>query len=310
MLRLQSLHHVGFQVRDLAASERFAVDFGLHVAARDERRIYLRGAGTDAYHVILEAGERNAFLGAAFAVGSRSELDKAIAEHGATPIRELSGPGGGVAVTLRDAEDLPWHLVAGVASVAPQPLRESLQVNTGAAKERRGATQHKPALGPPQLLKLGHIGVFVNDFARQSHWLQMVLGLLPSDVLYAGAPDHGIGGFFRLNRGDEWVDHHILAVFAMGRADCHHVSFEVQDSEAQFVAHRWLLKQGWAPVWGVGRHPLGSHVFDVWRDPSGYRFETYSDTDLCNASQRVQLHDVKDAQMDLWSNERPDRYFQ
>jgi hypothetical protein len=73
----------------------------------------------------------------------------------------------------------------------------------------------------------------------------------------------------------------VLAVFAMGRADCHHVSFEVQDSEAH-----------------------------VWRDPSGYRFETYSDTDLCDASQPAELHDVKDAQMDLWSNETPDRYFQ
>ena len=184
-----------------------------------------------------------------------------------------------------------------------------MTVNTGAAKQRRGMTQHKPALGPPQLLKLGHVGIFVSDFARQSQWFQSVLGLLPSDVLYAGAPDHRIGGFFRLDRGDEWVDHHTLAVFAMGRPDCHHVSFEVQDSEAQFLGHRWLSKQGWEPVWGVGRHPLGSHVFDVWRDPSGYRFETYSDTDLCNAAQPVQLHDVKDAQMDLWSNESPEKYF-
>jgi catechol 2,3-dioxygenase-like lactoylglutathione lyase family enzyme len=310
VLRLQSLHHVRFRARDPAASERFAVDFGLQLAARDESRIYLRGAGSDAYNVVIESGERDAFLGAAFMVESRSDLVKAVAEHGAAPIRELKGPGGGLAVTLTDPEGLHWHLVAGVAPVASQPLREPLRVNTAALKERRGTTQYKPALGPPQLLKLGHIGVFVKDFAQQSHWLQTVLGLLPSDILYAGAPDHGIGGFFRLNRGDEWVDHHTLAVFAMGRADCHHVSFEVQDSEAQFLAHRWLLKRGWTPVWGVGRHPLGSHVFDVWRDPSGYRFETYSDTDLCTASQPAQRHDVKDAQMDLWSNEPPDRYFQ
>jgi len=310
MLHLRSLHHVVFQVQDRAAGERFAVDFGLQIAASDERRTYLRGAGADPYHVVLESDEHNAFLGAAVVVESEQDLQRAVADHGASAIRDLQGPGGGRAVTLVDPEGLQWHLVCEIAPAVAQPLRESLRVNTGAAKHRRGITQHKPALGPPQLLKLGHIGIFVQDFARQSRWLRDVLGLLPSDVLYAGTPDHGIGGFFRLDRGDEWVDHHILAVFAMGRSDCHHVSFEVQDSEAQFLAHRWMSKQGWQPVWGVGRHPLGSHVFDVWRAPSGYRFETYSDTDLCNASQPMQLHDVKDAQMDLWSNERPDRYFQ
>ncbi|MBL8266041.1 VOC family protein [Steroidobacter sp.] len=309
MLRLTGLHHVNFAVRDLGSSERFAIDFGLQVAARTEHSVFLRGAGNGAYLLRLEASDRDAFLGAAWSVADANELQRAVAEYGATNLSELAGPGGGHAVTLTDPEGLPWHLVADIAPTIAQPLRESLRINTGAAKDRRGVTQLKPPLGPPQLLKLGHIGIFIQDFARQSQWLQNVLGLLPSDVLYAGSPDHGIGGFFRLNRGAEWVDHHALAVFAMGKADCHHISFEVQDSEAQFVAHRWLSKQGWEPVWGVGRHPLGSHVFDVWRAPCGYRFETYSDTDLCTAAEPMHLHDVKHAQMDLWSNEQPDRYF-
>ena len=102
MLHLEALHHVIFEVQDRAASERFAQDFGLHVAARDERRTYLRGAGPDAYQVVLESSERNAFLGAAFRVDARSDLERAVDELGASAIRELSGPGGGRAVTLMD----------------------------------------------------------------------------------------------------------------------------------------------------------------------------------------------------------------
>ena len=146
-----------------------------------------------------------------------------------------------------------------------------MHVNTGAAKDRRGVTQHKPPLGPPQLLKLGHIGIFVNDFARQSLWFETVLGLLPSDILYAGTPDHGIGGFFRLNRGADWVDHHTLAVFGMDRSDCHHVSFEVQDLKRSSWRIAGCRSRVGSRSGALGRHPLGSHVFDVWRDPSGYR---------------------------------------
>lgn len=309
MLKLKALHHVRFQVTDLDATERFATDFGLSLAARDGNTIYMRGAGSDAYSYVAETGPQNSFGGIAFVVESAAELVRAVDDYGATPIRELKSPGGGLMTTLTDPEGLQWHLIANIESVEPKSLRPSLQVNTGAAKERRGATQHKPAVGPPQLLKLGHVGIFVKDFGKASRWFQDVPGLLPSDVLYAGSRENCIGGFYRLNRGDEWVDHHTLAVFGMGRSDCHHISFEVQDSEAQFLAHRWLLQRGWEPIWGVGRHPLGSHVFDVWRDPAGYRFETYSDTDLCNASQPPGLHSIEGAQMDLWSNEHPEKYF-
>lgn len=93
------------------------------------------------------------------------------------------------------------------------------------------------------------------------------------------------------------------------RPGLHHMSFEVQDIEQQMVAHRHLRKQGHQPVWGVGRHPLGSHVFDLWKDPNGLRFETYSDTDLCNDQRPTGDHDVAHSEMDLWSNESAEPYF-
>ena len=59
----------------------------------------------------------------------------------------------------------------------------------------------------------------------------------------------------------------------------------------------------------VGRHPHGSHVFDVWRSPDDARFETFSDTDLFQASDGTNLHDISTVIMDEWLDDGPERYF-
>lgn len=44
----------------------------------------------------------------------------------------------------------------------------------------------------------------------------------------------------------------------------HHSSFEVHDFDAQALGHQWLKKEGYELAWGVGRHVLGSQIFDYW----------------------------------------------
>jgi hypothetical protein len=83
----------------------------------------------------------------------------------------------------------------------------------------------------------------------------------------------------------------------------------VQDYESQFVAHRWLLSKGWESNWGVGRHPLGCHVFDTWFGPNRYRFETFSDTDLLNQDHETGHYDISKHELDMWSDKPPDSYF-
>ncbi len=39
---------------------------------------------------------------------------------------------------------------------------------------------------------------------------------------------------------------------------------------------RWLAKKEYKSVWGVGRHVLGSQIFDYWWDPTGYMVEVSS----------------------------------
>lgn len=40
---------------------------------------------------------------------------------------------------------------------------------------------------------------------------------------------------------------------------------------------QWLKSKGYKASWGVGRHILGSQVFDYWYMPDDFMIEHYSD---------------------------------
>jgi hypothetical protein len=75
---------------------------------------------------------------------------------------------------------------------------------------------------------------------------------------------------FFLGAGPEAVPPHV-----------HHSSFEVNDFDTQCLGHDFLLGRGWTNCWGVGRHVLGSQIFDYWcvLAPS-QSFSRYSDADI------------------------------
>ncbi|MFC6908882.1 hypothetical protein ACFQGS_21715 [Novosphingobium lubricantis] len=50
------------------------------------------------------------------------------------------------------------------------------------------------------------------------------------------------------------------------------------------VGHDYLADAGHTPFWGVGRHVLGSQVFDYWLDPNGFELEHWTDGDQLKAS--------------------------
>ena len=109
-------------------------------------------------------------------------------------------------------------------------------------------------------------------------------GFIGSDDVYAGAKDNIIGSFNRCDRGDEYVDHHTLFCVLNERAGLNHMSFEVPDVDAVFMDHEYLARLGkYEHMWGVGRHLLGSQVYDYWCDPWGRVHERWADTDRLNA---------------------------
>ena len=307
MIRLKSIHHVRVRVPDVDASERFAVDFGLTVARRDKGRVFLRGTGVDAYSYVAETGPNTELAGVAFVVESPQDLERAIADHGATPLRQLDGPGGGQAVTIHDLDGNPIDLTFGIAEVEPLPMRSDIRYNSGLEKIRRGQRQNMPDPGPAQIMRLGHIGLFVTDYRRSLAWYRDTLGLILSDGVQMGPEQKDLVGFLRMNQGEEWVDHHCIGLFAGAKPGVQHLSFEVLDFEAQALAHGWMVKRGWEPLWGMGRHEMGSHLFDIWWEPNDLRFETFTDTDLCTETTPGMVVQASDA-LTRWGPAMPAEY--
>jgi catechol 2,3-dioxygenase-like lactoylglutathione lyase family enzyme len=309
-MRLRGLHHVRFTARDLGRLEAFANDFGLVTEHRTSDLLMMRTRGGDSCSYVASKGESDAFLGLAFEVDERSSLVEAVADLDATPIASLALPGGGESVSLRDPDGNEVLLVHGSQRRSAEEAYPELLINTPFKKLRFGHNQYPRERGPARLWRLGHIGLFVKSFAASAAWYSDKLGLIGSDIYHIpGQPRAQIVGFFRLDRGDDYVDHHVVALMQDERGGCHHISFETQDYEAQNRTHRYLRSKEYEPIWGVGRHPHGSHVFDVWRSPDGARFETFSDTDLFRADDGTKVHDISSVVMDEWSDDRPDRYF-
>ena len=309
-MKLKGLHHVRFQVRDLDQLEAFAHDFGLVTAQRTGERLVLRTSGGDQCAYVAVKGDTDSLIGLAFEVDDRASLDEAVASLGASPVSQLDLPGGGDCVSLTDPDGNQVLLVHGATRRAPDDPYPELIINTPFAKQRFGRNQLPRERGPARLWRLGHIGLFVKSFAQTSAWYAEKLGLIGSDIYHIpGQPQAKIVGFLRIDRGDEYVDHHVVALMEDERGGCHHISFETQDFEAQQRTHRYLGSKDYEPIWGVGRHPHGSHVFDVWRSPDGARFETFSDTDLFRAEDGTNFHDISTIVMDEWTDDSPARYF-
>jgi hypothetical protein len=91
-----------------------------------------------------------------------------------------------------------------------------------------------------------------------------------------------VAAFMRCDRGAEYVDHHTVLAVGAGMVDLNHVSFEVQDLDDVMTGHEHLAARGYEHRWGIGRHVLGSQIYDYWRDPWGRIHEFWTDGDLFN----------------------------
>ena len=154
------------------------------------------------------------------------------------------------------------------------------------------------------MIRLGHIVLEVADYQATCAWYTQHLGLIPSDVqvLPDGSP---VVAFMRLDLGETPADHHTLAL-AQGFMPLYsHSAYEVVDADAVGMGQRVLREKGWAHAWGIGRHILGSQIFDYWEDPWGDKHEHYCDGDLFTADQPMGVHPVSREAMSQWGEPMP-----
>jgi catechol 2,3-dioxygenase-like lactoylglutathione lyase family enzyme len=309
MAKAQDILYVAHRVPDLDRMETFLTDFGMVKVERTADRMFMRGAGTRPFIHMTEKGEPG-FVACGFAVSSMEELEAAAGKNGASGIEDIDGPGGGKRVRLRGPDGFRIDLCHGAGTVPELPMRDPLVLNYARGKNRFGDLQ-RPAREPARVNKIGHCVWKVSDADKAIAWFRENLGMLVSDRMYV--PDdekQTMGSFLRLDRGPNWTDHHtILCLHSPGDVKIHHVSFEVQDYDAVQIGGQWLQERGWRREWGIGRHILGSQVFDYWRDPWGHMFEHYADGDLLTATAKTGNHPGVPEMLYQWGPQVSETFF-
>ena len=60
-------------------------------------------------------------------------------------------------------------------------------------------------------------------------------------------------------------------------------------------------------IWGIGRHILGSQIFDYWFDPYDFRVEHWTDGDLLNAATPAGTFPASEALNVQWGSDASSR---
>jgi len=311
-VKLVKASHMRYQHADMETITTFMLDFGMNIAKQTEDKIWFAGYGPDQYVYVAEKGSEDKYLGGVFLVESEVDLEIATKIPGAGKIETLDdAPGGGKRITIMDPEGFPVNLTWGQHPISTERKHpENLIYNSVANKPRINQFQRFKE-GPAGVHKLGHFGLCVQDFDSQCAFYLRYFNLVPSDWLYvpastSPAPEQKtVALFAHIDRGHDYVDHHSFFMSTNPTSHVHHCSFEVHDFDTQLLGHKWLQKKGYRSVWGVGRHILGSQIFDYWWDTSGFMVEHYADGDLINCETPIGRGLAGDESLAVWGPDVP-----
>ena len=300
MIKVQDIAYVRFAAPDLDVMQRFASDFGLVLTDRENDTLYHRGSDPSPYVHVTELGDAG-FRGVAFEAASAEDLAAASKLAGASPVEKLEAPGGGQVVRFTDPDGYQVEIVHGRELLPSLSVPTGKGVNRGSERQRVGSV-HRPPAGPSSVKRLGHAVVRVADFRRSEEWYKSRFGFLSSDEVYLGEPENVITAFLRCDRGDQYADHHSLLCVGIGEPGFDHAAFEVEDVDAVMAGHDHLTNAGYDHHAGIGRHILGSQIFDYWRDPWGHVVEHFTDGDLLNVDYQTGHHDPGTALGTAWGS--------
>ena len=306
-IKVSELAYCRLQVPDLDRQEKFLLDFGLIPTVREAKRRFYRGTDAAPYCYVLEEGPEH-FLGFAFNGKSRQDLDELAARHG-VPVEPIDAPGGGFRVRLKEPNGYDVDVVHGIEPGQPIEIERHV-MNTGADPLRRAGQLFRLKRGEPTPIKrLAHVVLGSPAVRETTDWFHTTLGMISSDEVTAGPAKMLLGSFIRVDNGDDYVDHHSFFVIASPTPGLQHLSFEAQDVDAVLHDHHFLKNLGrYEHMWGIGRHLLGSQIFDYWSDPYGYPHEHWADSDRLNASVPTNTWDARESMITQWGEEPPDRF--
>ena len=290
-IKIEDVAYVRFQAPDLAEMRAFLEEFGLVLVEASETRLLARGGGPAPIVHVTERGAPG-FFGLGLQAATVADLE-VLALQEAIATEPLDLPGGGRRLALSDPDGHRIEVVAGQASAQPlaPPAAEAWNSAHGRSRVRR---TKRVGAGPAHVVRLGHVVLNVSDFRASERWYKERFGFITSDEIQV-SPEFTLGAFLRCDRGETPTDHHTLFLAQSPKGPgFNHAAFEVADFDDLMAGHQHLKDAGRAAAWGVGRHILGSQIFDYWRDPWGHTLEHFTDGDLFTAADDSNVASLRD----------------
>jgi catechol 2,3-dioxygenase-like lactoylglutathione lyase family enzyme len=309
LIKVTDLAYGRLRTPDLDLAEEFLTHFGMAKAERTANALYMRGSDAPHHIHVTEKGEPG-FVGFAYEAASLDDLKRVAKAPGASAVETIDEPGGGKRVRLREPNGYQIEVVYGIKKLKPIPVKRQA-LNMGKESLRRAGELMRLPDGPARVKRIGH-GVMASPKVKETvQWFRDTLGFVCSDDVYVGSKDNIIGSFNRLDRGKEYVDHHVFFCIMNDRAGLNHLSFEVQDIDDVFMGHKYLAQLGkYEHMWGMGRHLLGSQIYDYWADPWGRVHEHWSDTDRLNLKNGSNLISAEEGLISQWGERPPQKFLE
>jgi hypothetical protein len=303
IVKAQDLAFVMFERPDLDLAERFLIDFGLVCIERTASRLVMRAAHDTGPAYVAIQGPKAKFLGLALRVKSRADLDTLSVANAGSPVQPLDLPAGGWHVRLKDPAGFEVWAVADQAPIGAIPVRAPLPMNTPLGRTRINGGI-RPLAGPAKILRPGHCVLGVTEFLANARWYINMFGLIPSDIQTL-EDDTPVLAFLRCDRGSELADHHSVVVSQNVTNSYSHSAYEVTDLDDLATGQEHLLSKKWKHAWGIGRHILGSQIFDYWRDPWKDKVEHFTDGDVFDADAPTGVSPLSAASLYQWGPNVP-----
>jgi catechol 2,3-dioxygenase-like lactoylglutathione lyase family enzyme len=306
-IKVRDIAYGRLRAPDLDAMEEFLTEFGMVRAARTNDALYMRGTDPENFIHVTEKGDP-AFIGFAYSAVSEQDLERISKAPGASGIEHMDEPGGGKRVRLTEPNGYQIEVVWGQKLLDPIPVRYQ-KLNSGPEADNRAGEPMRIHSGASRVKRIGHGVLGSPKVIETVAWFRETLGFVRSDDVYAGERDNIIGSFNRCDQGDAYVDHHVFFCMHNERPGLNHFSFEVHDIDDVFTGHEHLKGVGkYEHIWGLGRHLLGSQVYDYWADPWGRVHEHWADTDRLNVANGGQLISAEEGLTSQWGEGPPEKF--
>ncbi len=293
---------VRFTAPDLSVMRQFLFDFGMLDGESVHESLFMRGYGTAPFLHATAEGQPG-FAGFGIRLKSCEDL-KRLSQAEGVLVAKLQAPGGGFCVRLTDPDGFVVEAVAGQTPSEAPPAARHVVWNQGGQYPRTSEVR-RVQRGPSHVMRLGHVVLGVTDFRRSEAWYKQRFGFVTSDEIQP-APGVAIGAFLRCDRGELPCDHHTLFLLQTGGpAHFMHSAYEVIDFDDLMAGHEHLKSCERTAAWGVGRHYLGSQIFDYWRDPWGHEIEHWTDGDRLLARDGGGIASIEELMGVQWGMKMP-----